>query len=433
VRPEPFIRDHTDLASPGDITARFNSGALLQFQCGNLDRAESLCRRAIDICYLGQTSEEFVSWIQAMYWPCVNLGRVASARGDTEECLNIYQKLYAAATDGVDVDIASYRVPIQRAFEYLQRGSTLGRTEQIFAKAPLMYAIESVRSLLGVGRPADALRFLDDKCSSQLEGRDVIYMELYLLCLLHLGRCQEIMSIVASYECKDREYSMVPLLLIRADAHARLGNIKEIASSVEGIDKLAQSLVKRYSERTAAAQFSPAYIYFRIALCMLVCGDAAAASQYAETSARLSSAIGNDSFYLKAAIIGSQVNERATELIYEDLESAIRAATQRFDRALGYACLASIIDNRTTSLMHLAAAHELAHSIRSIAGDRLCAVVKQMAQVSAGLSWTPSGNLEAPGDDIDILAEASFSNLMSYRPTIRGALSGRSRNVRRSR
>src|SRR5215471_17255323 len=71
----PFDRD----ARPHEaIVSRFNQAALAQIRCGEIARAHTLCRRAIELCRSVIAHGGPRWWAEGMIEPYINLGRIAA-------------------------------------------------------------------------------------------------------------------------------------------------------------------------------------------------------------------------------------------------------------------------------------------------------------------------------------------------------------------
>ena len=119
------ILDHLrfcDLSSPSNpemlnrVLVQFNRGALLQYQYGEIERAETICRTAVELfARLSARSTIRYLCLGNMIPPYINLARIYGQRGRIRESLNIFDDISDFGLRQRDLDIFDHRLSVDDA------------------------------------------------------------------------------------------------------------------------------------------------------------------------------------------------------------------------------------------------------------------------------------------------------------------------------
>jgi tetratricopeptide (TPR) repeat protein len=94
-----------------DVTNCFNRAAQVQYQYGNLDSADEMCRAAIELCMRCFEVTKNAEWIYAVLQPYVNIGRLEGMRGKTHEALARFRSAFLFVDGQTDFDVNGRCVP----------------------------------------------------------------------------------------------------------------------------------------------------------------------------------------------------------------------------------------------------------------------------------------------------------------------------------
>jgi hypothetical protein len=139
---------------PVSIVRLFNSGPLVMYHFGALEKAEALCQRALTLFgSLFETSGSF-NWVQAGFQPYVNVARVAGARGAMRRMRDIHATLVQLLAAP-----ANSRVPW---FDEAVPGELLGTwLSSVRTRIVDAVLIDGFKALLLAGAYEDALALLE--------------------------------------------------------------------------------------------------------------------------------------------------------------------------------------------------------------------------------------------------------------------------------
>src|SRR6185369_17595525 len=115
-----LILDNLQQCDPGSLphspemlnrlAVQFNQGALLQYQYGEIEKAETLCRASIE-CFADLSSYENRSvCLSNMIAPYVNLARIYGQKGEVKESLSIFEDIYRFGLQQQDLYIFEHRI-----------------------------------------------------------------------------------------------------------------------------------------------------------------------------------------------------------------------------------------------------------------------------------------------------------------------------------
>ncbi len=398
------------------VIDRFNQGALLQLRYGEVGRAEKLCLRAISICRK-RSADDFAPWAGVMLSPYVSLGRLKAVRGDVAGSLEIYRTVFLAQHELRDTTILDFPFPSRAIASALKARFGETREGELYRDANHMFLVDSARSLLNSGCFEKVLEFIAGLAqfgSSTFE--EALILELRALALTELGQLDEALTCVAQWAHRIRS-PLFPLLL-KTEIHMLSG---DRAGVLDSFDRLCAA-VERSSE---ALLVRVGYLFYRLALCMLIGTESGRAYYCADLAHKLAEHGGNHSVALKSSMIlaflcdsdPGRFGERARENWRSRLQAATRSTPVRMDRALGHVALAHLSPNASElAVQHLQSARALARSIESW---EACLLLSRID------SSEPAGSPRIPGDWECTLAEArdeaieeSYTRLMNWDPSV---------------
>lgn len=100
----------------GRIAVQFNQGALLQYQYGEIERAETLCRGEIELfMHLSSCSSKGPLCLAKVITPYMNLARIHGQKGEVRESLNIFENIYRFGIQQQDLTISGHRIVLDSA------------------------------------------------------------------------------------------------------------------------------------------------------------------------------------------------------------------------------------------------------------------------------------------------------------------------------
>lgn len=147
-------RCHVGRADAG-VIAHYNLAALIHYHLGCLDNAARLCWHALEICEV-LSHHDPVAWAAQMIQPWINIGRIASARGNWEVGLSVYAGVFDFFCAAEDLAIGGIALPRRLA------PMITARFSQMAEVAKHSYVTESVKALL-IGRQYQRLIAFSDQ------------------------------------------------------------------------------------------------------------------------------------------------------------------------------------------------------------------------------------------------------------------------------
>jgi tetratricopeptide (TPR) repeat protein len=135
------------------IPKLFNNAALVQFQAGEVERAEELCRHAIML--YGSLKEGSTGWMTSMIQPYINLGRVAAARGDIQQSIECYISLVRSLQYGEPLVIEPFVISASE-FKLI-----LAQEPDIETVITSVYVFDSIKAFLICKDYQGLITFLD--------------------------------------------------------------------------------------------------------------------------------------------------------------------------------------------------------------------------------------------------------------------------------
>ena len=337
---DPIALPHNVEALKG-MAVQFNQGALLQYQYGEIEKAEELCRAEIALfAHLSSYSSHRPLCLANMVAPYINLARIYGQKGEVRESLSIFEDIYRFGLQQQDLYIFGHRVRVTDA------PAMIGVSEPKFQKLLLSCRVIEAARVLQTIEDYPALLALIKKNENLPEYQDTFFKQ-YLLeirsrALLHLGQYELAMQAFEE-SCK-----LMPLNTTdRVVAHLLLSQIYREWGRV---DSAAETLNKLTAHFAALEQFGRRLpiirqIAYRLALEQHLLGDNARALEPAEKAFKLCSELSDQPGCIKTAILllricsDTAIGAHAAEMQrhwYQELKQLASTTFFRLERACAY-------------------------------------------------------------------------------------------------
>ncbi len=320
------------------IAVQFNQGALLQYQYGEIEKAETLCRASIEFfAELSSYSANRSDCLANMIAPYVNLARIYGQKGEVKESLSIFEDIYRFGLEQQDLYIFNHRISVAEV------PGMIAVSEPTFRRLLLSCQVSEAARVLQTVENYSALLELVERNADLPEYQDPFFKQ-YLLevrsrALLHLGQYD--MAITALEEC----CGLMPSTNTdRIVAHLLLSQIYR----QWGRDDLAGETLNKLEEHLAAVeQFFRRLpilrqIAYRLALERHEMGDEEKAFAPAEKAFKWCADLNDQPGMIKAAILLLRVCSRngssmsAHRRWYEELRQLASTTFFRLERACAY-------------------------------------------------------------------------------------------------
>jgi tetratricopeptide (TPR) repeat protein len=323
------------------IAVQFNQGALLQYQYGEIEKAEVLCRGEIELfAHLSSCSPHRALCLASMVAPYINLARIFGQKGEVRESLSIFEDIYRFGLRQQDLCMFGHRISVA------DETAMCEASPQGFQKLLLSCRVIEAARVLQTIEDYSALLVLIDKNESLPEYQDTFFkqylLELRSRVLLHFGRYEQAMQ--ALEEC----CGLMPLNTTdRVVAHLLLSQIYRewgrSDSAAETLDKLEQhfAALEQFGRRLPIIR----QIAYRIALERHLLSDNRGALAPAEKAFRLCSELSDQPGCIKTAILllricsDPAIDAHAVELQrqwYRELKQLASTTFFSLERACAY-------------------------------------------------------------------------------------------------
>ena len=353
------------------IAVQFNQGALLQYQYGEIERAETLCRAAIELfAELGSDSANRAFCLASMVAPYINLARIYGQKGEVKESLSIFDDIYRFGLQQQDLIMFGHRIKATDGPAMIQ-ASGPG-----FHKLLLSCRVVEAARVLQTVEDYSALLALVASNASLPEYQDVFFQQ-YLFeirsrALLRLGQYD--MALEALEECCRL---MSSTNTDRIVAHLFLSQIyREWGRNDEAVETL-----NRLEEHLAAvAQFVKRLpvlrqIAYRLALERHALGDNAGALKPVEQAFQWCNELNDESGRIKTAILLLRICDSASSRWFEELRQLASTTFFRLERACAYWELGVVADRDGPA--YLRNSYDLYRSIPFVDSRQSCETLKQ--------------------------------------------------------
>lgn len=398
------------------IAVQFNQGALLQYQYGEIEKAETLCRASIELfAELSSYPENRSVCLSNMVAPYVNLARIYGQKGEVKESLSIFEDIYRFGLAQDDLYIFNHRIPVA------DKPGMIAVSEPTFARLLLSCRVSEAARVLQTVEDYSALLTLVDRNAGLSEYQDPFFQQ-YLLevrsrALLHLGQYD--MALAALEECCRL---MSSTNTDRIVAHLLLSQIyrqwerEDLAR--ETLDKLEEHLagVEQFIRRLPILR----QIAYRLALERHEMGDDDKALEPAEKAFKWCTDLNDQPGRIKAAILLLRVCSRngssmsAHRRWYEELRLLASTTFFRLERACAYWELGLMEHDGDliVSREFLENSYELYRSVPFVDSRRSWKAVEQTLNLRIGRSQTRTITAWQNSPSID----STFDTLLEYVP-----------------
>jgi tetratricopeptide (TPR) repeat protein len=406
------------------IATQFNQGALLQYQYGEIERAETLCRASIEMfAELSTYSEHREICLANMVAPYINLARIYGQKGEVKESLSIFEDIYRFGLQEQDLYIFGHRISVANA------PALIAVSESKFQKLLMSCrVIESARVLQTV-EDYSALLALVERNERLPEYQDVFFrqylLELRSRALLHMG--QHDLALAALEEC----CRLMPATNTdRIVAHLLLSQIyREWGredSAHETLNKLEEHLaaVSQFVRKLPVLR----QVAYRLALERYALGVNSRALESAEQAFHWCGELNDQVGQIKAAILLLRICSRTTitpsraaqRRWYDALKQLASTTFFRLERACAYWELglsAELLGHSSDSAFdYLENSYRLYRSVPFVDSQRSRETVRRSLESRSGLfssRRTLAGEIVWEGSSS---IDSTFDALMEYAP-----------------
>lgn len=317
----------------GRLAVQFNQGALLQYQYGEIERAEVLCRGQIELfARLSSFSPHKALCWANMVAPYINLARIYGQKGELRESLSIFEDIYRFATREQDLSIFTHCISVDDAPAVAEAGPGLQKVMlscRVVEAARVLQTVEDYTALLEVVETNASLPQFQDAFFKQY------LLEIRSRALLHLGRHE--LALKTFDEC----CNLMPLNTTdRVVAHLLLSQIyrewgrEDSAAAI--LNKLEEHLasLEKFGTRLPILR----QIAYRLALERHAIGDNSGAIEPALRSFKWCGELNDQPGSIKSAILLLRVCSNGTrnEYWHNELQRLASTTLFRLERACAY-------------------------------------------------------------------------------------------------
>lgn len=316
------------------MATQFNQGALLQYQYGEIEKAELLCKREIELfAQLSSESPHRALCLASMVAPYINLARIYGQKGEVKESLSIFEDIYRFGAQQQDLYIFGNLIGVADGPAMIAASAPgfqkLLLSCRVVEAARVLQTVEDYPALLALVEANEGLSEYQDAFFRQY------LLELRSRALLHVGRYDEAME--ALEECcrvmSTTNTDRIVAHLLLSQIYRESGRVDSAAST---LDKLEEHLaaVAQYVRRLPVLR----QIAYRVGLERHALGDNARALVPAEQAFRWCIELHDEVGKIKSAILLLRVSAsaEAQRRWYEQLRELATATFFRLERACAY-------------------------------------------------------------------------------------------------
>lgn len=416
-----LILDHLRLCDPASLphtpemlsrlAVQFNQGALLQYQYGEIERAETLCHGQIELfARLSSHSPNRAICLANMVAPYINLARIYGQKGEVTQSLRIFEEVYRFGLQQQDLSMFGHRIQIADAPAMFETSPGLRKVMlscRVIEVARVLQTVEDYPALVAL---ADANQDLPEYQETffkqyllEIRSRALLAMEQYQLALDALETC-----------CNQMPLNTTDRIVV----HSLLSQIyrewgrHELAA--ETLDKLEIHLagVEKFSRKLPILR----QVAYRLALERHALGDDVKALAPAEKAFQWCSEWNDQPGSIKSAILLLRIcSERRW---YDELQKLASTTSFRLDRAcacweLGLA--SDLAQSENESVQMLQNSYNLYRSVPFVESSQSCEAVKR--SLDARRNGAAQRNPENDMLKIDNASiDAVYDGLMEYVP-----------------
>jgi tetratricopeptide (TPR) repeat protein len=402
------------------LAVQFNQGALVQYQYGEIERAEILCRAEIELfARLSMSGANRALCLASMVAPYVNLARIYGQKGEVEESLNIFENVYRLGVQRQDLSILGHQIQIEDGPNMFAAGpgcQKLMLSCRVIETARVLQTIEDYPALLALVEENEVLPEYQDTFFKQY------LLEVRSRALLNTGRYEEALS--TFQQCCQL---MSTTNTDRIVAHLFLSQLYR----EWGRDDLARDTLAKLEEYFAAIEHYGRklpilrQIAYRIALERHLMGDDDKAVGPAEKAFKWCSELSDQPGCIKTAILLLRVSARTNghyepqRRWYDELQQLAANTFFRLERACAYWELGlstGVAESdeermRQSACEFLQLSYDLYRSVPFVDSRKSCAAVKHSLDSRAGRKPANGAAIENSSD-----IDAVFDALMEYAP-----------------
>jgi len=323
---------------PSNLIYFYNMGSLVQYHCGELQRAEDVCHRGIASCRHMLEMGRSTYWAAEMLQPYINIGRIEAARGNTTASLKTFESVYRYVLEGVDLVIDAYTLPAHLVPDLLKREPNLrelGKT---------VYLTDSIRAYLFAEDHMGLSAFLD-RLVELPQYADIFYrrkiLEAQTRSLFALNRSREALETLAGFlrmQTGER-WKDVALYCIVSYIYSACGRGDEARKVLALIERYTNFVITLPSHSAASA-----HLIYYAGLTAYQAGVYQLAAQYAHSALKISREMGHEVGVLKALCLllrtARQNPVAATagtpDEFYDELYGIAHNTFYRLEKALAY-------------------------------------------------------------------------------------------------
>lgn len=398
------------------IAVQFNQGALLQYQYGEIEKAETLCRASIEFfAELSSYSETRSVCLANMVAPYVNLARIYGQKGEVKESLSIFEDIYRFGLEQDDLYIFNHRISVA------DKPGMIAVSEPTFPRLLLSCRVSEAARVLQTVEDYSALLTLVERNADLPEYQDPFFRQ-YLLevksrALLHLGQYD--MALAALEECcrlmSSTNTDRIVAHLLLSQIYRQWGRA-DLAGDT--LNKLEEHLaaVEQFIRRLPILR----QIAYRLAIEWHEMGDDEKALEPAEKAFQWCTDLNDQPGRIKAAILLLRVcshNESSTATQrhwFEELRQLAATTFFRLERACAYWELGLLEHDGDliVSREFLENSYELYRSVPFVDSRRSSKAVEQTLKLGIGKSQARTTTAWQNSASID----STFDALLEYVP-----------------
>ena len=410
------------------IAVQFNQGALLQYQYGEIERAEKICRVEIELfARLSSYSSNKALCQASMVAPYINLARIYGQKGEVKESLTIFEDIYRFGLQQQDLYMFGHRIPIADTSAMCSAAAPglpkLLLSCRVVEAARVLQTVEDHLGLLALIEKNEGLPQYQDTFFKQylLEARSRV--------LLHMGQYE------AALEAFEECCALMPLNTTdRVVAHLLLSQIYRewgrYDSAAETLNKLEDhfAALEKFGRRLPILR----QIAYRLALERHAMGDNVRALAPAEKAFKMCSELNDQPGSMKTAILllricnDKNLGPESAEMErhwYKELKQLASTTFFRLERACAYwelGVTSEFVEHdqekaRKSACEFLLNSYDLYRSIPFVDSRQSCEVVKRSfdsrVRSLAPIDFDP-GIATQSSSSID----STFDALMEYAP-----------------
>jgi tetratricopeptide (TPR) repeat protein len=378
-----LILDHLRLCDPASLphtpemlsrlAVQFNQGALLQYQYGEIERAETLCHGQIELfARLSSRSRNRALCLANMVAPYINLARIYGQKGEVTQSLRIFEEVYRFSLQQQDLSIFGHRILVADAPAMFDRSSGLRKVMlscRVIEVARVLQTVEDYPALIALVEANRDLPEFQDSFFKQylleIRTRALLAMEQYQLALDALETC-----------CSQMPLNTTDRIVV----HSLLSQIyrewgrHDLAA--ETVEKLESHLagVEKFSRKLPILR----QVAYRLALERHALGDDVKALAAAEKAFQWCSEWNDQPGSIKSAILLLRIcRERRW---YGELQKLAATTCFRLDRACAFwelGLASELAQSENESIQMLENSYNLYRSIPFVESRQSCEAVKR--------------------------------------------------------